>query len=528
MSILNFVFEEKSKEDKPIGTKITHKSGKTFVKESTGWYNVDTGVKLNYKSSLLLEADADRFKINFQEKPDGYYMNGMKMTPEQAKPFMNYERFGDEWYNKSNGSAIYREDSSKLDQLAAKTLQTLYKEPDENEESKSTEDNSEQKSDSNKEPENKNSKQSSNGTSEKNPVMYPDVDGRGYKIMRNNDGSWVHSGTGEILSPEQATPYENRYQQEYGSSDSKNASGNGKSDISQDTKQDTEESPSGSSSNQSTNIPNGYVYTSGKGNKFIFKNGTWYNASTKKPVNQSNVNMLNRSAEKTINDFNSKNDIKIGTKVTSNKGTEYTFNGTGFVSSDGKLLSGGAAQSAMNKLKAQSSTNNSEQGDAKPSSTVQGSNNTKNSTAQGSNNTKNSTDSTDSTIVPGESTLDSQPDSQGSSNTPPSTDNSGQSSDYNAQSIINNLGNHDQGSSGSTSNNQNPPVNQNSQSNNSNNNDLLTNLAQKIKSSKYNKQIVTLLSRGGDVNVLAADILLNGNIQEVIEQLKALNNSNTQ
>lgn len=46
-------------------------------------------------------------------------------------------------------------------------------------------------------------------------VMYKDA--RGYSIMRHPDGSWTHSGSGETLSPEQAQPYEARYQKEHGS-----------------------------------------------------------------------------------------------------------------------------------------------------------------------------------------------------------------------------------------------------------------------------------------------------------------------
>ena len=343
MSILNFVFEEKHIPNKPVGTKITHSSGKTYIKESTGWYNTETGNKLDYKSTLILESGSN----------------------EEVK------------------------DSGK------------------EEDTTSTE-------------------------------QEPTAD----------------KGTSESESP---------------------------------------------------SIPNGYVYTSGKGNKFIFKNGTWFNAATKKPVNQSNVNMLNRSAAKAITDFNSKNDIKIGAKVTSNKGTEYTFNGTGFVSADGKQLSGGAAQSAMTKLKAQNDSNSSSTDEQQPD---------------------DSTKQEDSTIVPGESALDTQSDSQSTSST---SDNPEQSSDYNAQSIIDNLGDQESGNNSDTENNTStsdvPPAPQN---NSSNNEDPLTKLAQEIKSSKYNKQIVTLLSRGSDVDLIAAEILLKGNVQEVVNQLKSLNNSNTQ
>lgn len=465
MSILNFVFQEKHIPSKPVGTKVTHSSGKTYIKESTGWYNVQTGNKLDYKSSLILEADSNRNGITFDQKPDGYYMNGMKLTPEQAAPFVNYERMGGNWYNKKNGSAIYREDDRELDQKAAKLLSQLYKEHDEREAAKSSDKEEEKQDDSSS------SASDDTSTQENKPEEV--------KSEADSDKPEAEQGSSEPKPEDQSTE---------------------QSDTS--------------------SIPNGYVYTSGKGNKFIFKNGTWFNLATKKPVNQSNVNMLNRSAAKMIEDYNSKNEIKIGAKVSSKKGTEYTFNGTGFVSSDGKMLSGGAAQSAMNKLKAQNASNSSgtDSNDA---------------TAE----PQSDENKPDDTIVPGESALDTQNDDstpapQGSSE--PSTDsadNAGGSTDYNAQSIIDNLGDHEQGAQGgsdtTSDSDSTTPTGQGSSTNDSSN-DPLTKLAQQIKANKFNKQIVTLLSRGSDIDVLAADIILNGNVQDVVNQLKSLNNSNTQ
>lgn len=466
MSILNFVFEEKHIPRKPVGTKVTHSSGKTYVKESTGWYNVQTGNKLDYKSSLLLEAGENRHRIDFEEKPDGYYMNGMKLTPEQAAPFANYERFNGDWYNKKTGAAIYHEDSRALNDKAGKILKQLYKESDDKEAAKNS------------------------------------------------------------ASEEDSTAPESQNTEQEQSEEAPKASEEPKPEDTPKAEEQPEAKPEDTSTEQAdtSSIPNGYVYTSGKGNKFIFKNGTWFNLANKKPVNQSNINMLNRSAVKMIEDYNSKNEIKIGSKVSSKKGTEYTFNGTGFVSSDGKMLSGGAAQSAMNKLKAQNASNSSgtDSTDANASAEPQADDNK----------------SEDSTIVPGESAIDTQntdtnPAPQGSpSASTDSTDSStGNSTDYNAQSIIDNLGDHEQGAengdstSGSDNSTQTPPA---GSSTDDSSNDPLTKLAQQIKANKYNKQIVTLLSRGSDMDVLAADILLNGNVQDVVSQLKSLNNSNTQ
>ncbi|WNA15926.1 virion structural protein [Xanthomonas phage XaC1] len=224
------------------------------------------------------------------------------------------------------------------------------------------------------------------------------------------------------------------------------------------------------------------------------KNGTWYSISTKKPVLSSNVNMLNRAAEKSIENFNATSDVKIGDKVTSNAGTEYTFNGTGFTNPNGKLLTGGAAQSAMNKLKQQAAAKEPEAKSEEPE------------------------------VVPGESAVDTS--TEPSSTTQPeeqNTDTAGPS----AQSIVNQGGNTSQGEP-STEPSNTSPVNEPNPSSPSEGTGPLKNLAKQIKGNKYAKQIVQLLSRGGNVNLIAADVLLKGNISEVIGELNALNNSNTQ
>lgn len=50
-------------------------------------------------------------------------------------------------------------------------------------------------------------------------------------------------------------------------------------------------------------------------------------------------------------------------------------------------------------------------------------------------------------------------------------------------------------------------------------------LASQIKASPYNKKITVLLTRGDKVSLLAADILLSGNKDEVVQILKSLNNN---
>ena len=530
MSFLKFVFESKSPNTIPSGYKITHKSGKTYIKESSGWVNAETNRKLDYKSSLILneqalneidEKEDEELPVMYPDLEDrGYKImrnsdgswvhsgTGATLSPEDAKPYEErYQKEKSSGTSDKSGSKTYQDDKgynivrdkngdwyhmgtgSKLSPEDAKQYEDRYQKEQGSTDSSSTEENTQ---------ETPKEQPKSNGSDA--PTYQDD---RGYNITRNKNGDWYHMGTGDKLSPEDAKQYEDRYQKEQGNSSSNSS--------------DTQAASStDSSSDTSTNIPNGYVYTSGKGNKFMYKNGTWYNAATKKPVNQSNVNMLNRAAAKSIEDFNSKNDIKIGDKVKSNKGVEYSFNGTGFVSDDGKMLTGGAAQAALSKLKAQNASSQGTNSSPEPK------------------NAQEEQPAQNDTIVPGQSALDTNPAPQSNSSTTSTSSTQDQDSenspaqDYTAQSIINNLGNNGNGNdststSTSTDSGAAPSTPPSTQPK-----DPMTELAQKIKGSKYNKQIVTLLSRGGDMDLLAADILLNGNVQEVINQLKSLNNSNTQ
>jgi len=538
MSILNFVFEEKHTPKKPVGTKVTHSSGKTYIKESTGWYNSVTGNKLDYKSSLILEAAKDYVV----KQNDGIYIDGTKLSPEQASHFKNAFYKNGEWHRTNGGGKISGSDESKLNDAFYTIQNEIHRKKSEEKKAQAPQNKSDEPV-----------KDVTQGNLKNVDGMYmlygievPPEKAKPFQRYARHDAKWYDRSNGKEVTGNLSNELENNYQSIFNSNDStsdeKPSNDEAKSDtqsnepqgstevndqVPANTQQNTNASSETDDSTNTENeassgnssIPNGYVYTSGKGNKFIFKNGTWFNLATKKPVNQSNVNMLNRSAEKTITDYNSKNDIKIGSKVTSNKGTEYTFNGTGFISGEGKTLSGGAAQSAMNKLKAQqesssSSANNKEQ--------------------QSDNVNSSEVKPDDSGIVPGESALDTQTNTQGGSNVPPSegesSNSSEQSDDYNAQSIINNLNSEEQGTQGgdSTDSTDNAPKPEDTPPASNNSNDPLTKLAQKIKGNKYNKQIVTLLSRGSDMDILAADILLNGNIQEVISQLQSLNNSNTQ
>lgn len=495
MSILNSVFDDEHGNKKPVGTKITHSNGKVYVKESTGWYNANNGIKLDYKSSLILESAVD-----YESNSKGDFINGQKLTPEQAYPFKGLHYRNGKWVNADGNGVINQDKQDQLNNIFKKTQKEIE--------------------------------------DSKKPAE--SIKGKGFES--NKDGYYID---GQKLTPEQAKPFKdltyhngvwtnkdsskgvidggtqlflnnklNSIKNEIGTNNKSESKSEVKSTPVQQPEAEPEvkstpvqqpqpevkdEPEQKESSTISSSIPNGYVYSSGKGNKYIMKNGTWYSVSTKKPVLSSNVNMLNRAAEKSIENFNATSDVKIGAKVTSNAGTEYTFNGTGFTNPNGKLLTGGAAQSAMNKLKQQATPS------AEPEAEVQ---------------------DAEPNIVPGESAIDTnpQPQAEQEPEVQSNTDTAGPS----AQSIVNQGENAPQ-QEPSTQSNSTAPVNEpNPTSSPNEDTGPLQNLAKQIKGNKYAKQIVQLLSRGGNVNLIAADVLLKGNISEVIGELNALNNSNTQ
>lgn len=209
----------------------------------------------------------------------------------------------------------------------------------------------------------------------------------------------------------------------------------------------------------SSDVPNGYVYKSKKGNNYYKKNGQWFNSATKKPVNSSSVPMLERAAQAEIGKFNSSSPVKIGQEFKSKKGITYRYvGGNRFISDNGKLLPPDTAQKVLANLSQQSA------GD--------------------------------------ESSPEGQPqDSQGAPQDS-STDNStGSGTPPEAQP--------EQGAAAGEDTNSDDP---------------LQGLANEIKSNPMARKIVVLLSRGDDLSLLAADILLSGQQKEAAEILKSLNN----
>lgn len=207
----------------------------------------------------------------------------------------------------------------------------------------------------------------------------------------------------------------------------------------------------------SSDVPNGYVYTSNKGNSYYKKNGQWFNSNTKKPINSSSVQMLERSAKAQIDKHNSTSPIKIGSEFKSKSGITYKYaGGNRFISDDGKLLPIATAQKVIDNLS--SKTDDSTEQEPQDASV------------------DNQTD-TPNTDVPNTETP--APTQNNNSGTPPAND---------------------QNTNG------------------------LEGLANQIKSNPQAPRIIVLLTRGDDLSLLAADILLSGQQKEVAQILNSLNN----
>ena len=300
-----------------------------------------------------------------------------------------------------------------------------------------------------------------------------------------NGETAVWNGTNFVVPGKGAFPdgftqqFDDYFQDEY-----KPSQENGNSEQGQDSNQDSpandstqdsqpetsqgDEVPPESSSSSSTEVPNGYVYQSGKGKSYYKKNGQWYSSETKKPINSSSAKPLERAAQASIEKHNASASVKIGDTFTSKKGITYKYvGGDRFISDQGKLLPKDTARTVLDNLWKQADERK----------------------AQGQND--QSTEQNSDEQNSGEPT----PPESSSTDAPPAQDNT---------SDAGNAGNGSESTEDA--------------------NDPLKGLAQQIKSNPEARRIIVLLSRGDALSLMAADILLSGQQKEVAQILKSLNN----
>ena len=114
-------------------------------------------------------------------------------------------------------------------------------------------------------------------------------------------------------------------------------------------------------------VPDGFVYTSGKGKQYYKKGGEWYISGSKSKVNSSAARPLEQAAIKKINDLNASSDLKIGKSTwTSGSGKEYTYVGDDrFISADGKMLPKSMAAKVRDELTAKKDDHTEENSEIK-------------------------------------------------------------------------------------------------------------------------------------------------------------------
>jgi hypothetical protein len=86
-----------------------------------------------------------------------------------------------------------------------------------------------------------------------------------------------------------------------------------------------------------TLVPNGYVYTSHTGSKYVFLEGLWFKNSSMGMVDPKSYNNMYVCAQKQINEHNSKSKIKIG-ETYLREGKNQIFIGEGRYTIDGLLV----------------------------------------------------------------------------------------------------------------------------------------------------------------------------------------------
>lgn len=90
-------------------------------------------------------------------------------------------------------------------------------------------------------------------------------------------------------------------------------------------------------------VPNGYVYTSHTGSKYVFLEGLWFNNSSMNLIDPSTYGNMYTSAQKQIVEHNSKNKLQIG-KTYLREGHEHVYVGEGQYTQDGIIVEGPTAK----------------------------------------------------------------------------------------------------------------------------------------------------------------------------------------
>lgn len=215
----------------------------------------------------------------------------------------------------------------------------------------------------------------------------------------------------------------------------------------------------------SSGAPDGYVYTSGKGKQYYKKGGEWHIAGTKSKVNASAARPLEQAAMKKIAEHNDSSDLKIGESTwTSGKGKVYTYVGDDrFIGPDGKMLPRSMADKVKDELSAKKADHEEENSEIKDK--------------------VDDTVDSDSTATPEDRKEEEKADQQ--------------------QAVDDHDAKEDEHGDGE---------------------DKIKSIADKIKTNPNARKITVLLTRADKMSLIAADILLSGDVDKVKQILQTLNN----
>lgn len=334
-SFENFTFGNPS--EKSIPNKFTLvSSGYTYNKPSKTWYDRDGAVKdKTFNAELTADAYKDIEKYNSQDR----------------YPVNSTVQYGGKTYTYTGTSWVSDDGKVMSDKFLTKVEDWLDENPEIEKQAKSK---------SSKNP--TDSSDSSNNMKVGQTIT--DKYGKVYKF----DGTDFVDSVGEKLSPEKTAEILKKHKAWLDSQKNGADSGNNKNNSSNSDSSEQNPTDERSDSTSSSSIPDGYVYTSGKGKSYYKKNGQWFSADTKKPINSSSVKPLERAALAAIDKHNNSGEVKIGTEFTSKKGIKYKYVGDDrFISDNGKLLPKDLAKSVIQQLKQQSDTgSNDEEGQDSP------------------------------------------------------------------------------------------------------------------------------------------------------------------
>lgn len=280
-------------------------------------------------------------------------------------------------------------------------------------------------------------------------------------------------------------------------------------------------------------VPNGFAIQSSSGKSYYKVNGQWFNAETDKVLNSGAAKMVERNAEKLIDQYNTQYSgkrIPIGQKYTSKQGNEYIWSGDKFYDKKGRTLPVTIADQVVARVKQDLGITDAEDTSNDEPVQVPGPDVTDDSTTNTGSTGQNDAPNPKATVTNiNQNRMNQGPAGNDEDIDPhrhldPANDSDDIEFDEvpdDTQSPADDASN----SSDATPDDQSDVSQQDGESTDS----FLKRLADKIKAHPLARRIIVLLGRGDDLSLMAADILLNNEQEEARKIIQSLNsNDNTQ